>query len=375
MPGLGRNLSDTIDAAYAAAVGAGRWEGLLASVCELCGGSNSTIDVVDMGRGQVLAQYNHGLDPHFAELFAKEHVRDNPLTQAVVQMDNGQISSGRQLIGTAALEGSRFYNDWCVPQGSFDNSISLLAKRGNLYSILQVTYPTSAGFVDQQKTELITSISPHICRAVDVSIKYEQEIAIAQTDKEWISSKGIGMAVVSGSSTILKMNSNFEEVIRRQPDIVSVSGSELVLHPMEAAFQLKLIAGRQGGVGSFQAYVAKPVLVRSKAGDELEIEIFPALSHNPFLQFSDAPPMAHVCIRDLGQMLVRGARELAVRFGLTEAERNALLGIGKARSRTETAQLLNITEHTLKTHLNRLFDKTGTSRQTELLALLNRFSF
>ena len=57
-------------------------------------------------------------------------------------------------------------------------------------------------------------------------------------------------------------------------------------------------------------------------------------------------------------------------YGLTDGELRLLNGLMPGLSLAETAQLLGIGEATAKTHLRRIFAKTRTAKQAELLYLL-----
>src|SRR5690606_37813238 len=61
---------------------------------------------------------------------------------------------------------------------------------------------------------------------------------------------------------------------------------------------------------------------------------------------------------------------LGHRFGLTRAEAILALEICKGDGREAAAQRCGISVSTAHTHLNRIFSKTGTRRQAELVHLL-----
>jgi DNA-binding CsgD family transcriptional regulator len=61
---------------------------------------------------------------------------------------------------------------------------------------------------------------------------------------------------------------------------------------------------------------------------------------------------------------------LAKIYGLTPAEVRVLLAMSPGFGIKEAADILGIGETTAKTHLQRIFSKTGTSKQTELMILL-----
>ena len=58
--------------------------------------------------------------------------------------------------------------------------------------------------------------------------------------------------------------------------------------------------------------------------------------------------------------------------GLTGGELRVLLALTQGPGAKEAADMLGVSEPTVRTHLQRLFSKTSTSRQTELLQLLQR---
>jgi DNA-binding CsgD family transcriptional regulator len=61
-------------------------------------------------------------------------------------------------------------------------------------------------------------------------------------------------------------------------------------------------------------------------------------------------------------------------YNLTRAELRVLLAIVEVGGVAETAESLGLSEATVKTHLHRVFGKTGASRQADLVKLVAGFS-
>jgi DNA-binding CsgD family transcriptional regulator len=61
---------------------------------------------------------------------------------------------------------------------------------------------------------------------------------------------------------------------------------------------------------------------------------------------------------------------IAQEFKLTAAELRVLFSIIDAGGASEVAEVLGISEATVRTHLHRLFEKTGTVRQADLVKLV-----
>ena len=61
---------------------------------------------------------------------------------------------------------------------------------------------------------------------------------------------------------------------------------------------------------------------------------------------------------------------IAKEYGLTPAELRVLFAIVEFGGVSEVAAVLGSAENTVKTHLHHVFEKTGTSRQAELVKLV-----
>jgi DNA-binding CsgD family transcriptional regulator len=65
---------------------------------------------------------------------------------------------------------------------------------------------------------------------------------------------------------------------------------------------------------------------------------------------------------------------IAKRHQLTPSELRVLLAIVEIGGVPEVAKALGISETTVKTHLRHVFEKTGTTRQADLVKLVVRFA-
>jgi DNA-binding CsgD family transcriptional regulator len=79
---------------------------------------------------------------------------------------------------------------------------------------------------------------------------------------------------------------------------------------------------------------------------------------------------AAVFVQDPSLAPAYPGRAFARLYGLTEAELRVLLAMAPGLGVKEAAAMLGIAEVTARTHLQHIFAKTGTSKQTELLNLL-----
>lgn len=84
------------------------------------------------------------------------------------------------------------------------------------------------------------------------------------------------------------------------------------------------------------------------------------------------PGAAAVIVQDPGETAPMPAEALAELYGLTLAESRVLEHIGQGETPQEAAERLGISLTTVKTHLQRIFAKTETTRQADLVRLVTR---
>jgi len=80
--------------------------------------------------------------------------------------------------------------------------------------------------------------------------------------------------------------------------------------------------------------------------------------------------IAIVLVSDPEREIQARVEDLRQRFGFTPAEAVFALEIIKGDGRQATADRLGITVGTARSHLSRIFDKTGVRHQAELVRLL-----
>jgi DNA-binding CsgD family transcriptional regulator len=84
------------------------------------------------------------------------------------------------------------------------------------------------------------------------------------------------------------------------------------------------------------------------------------------------PGAAAVIIQNPSQGATPPMEAIALLYGLTTAERNVLEQVADSHSPQETADRLGVSVNTVKTHLQKIFAKTNTARQADLVRLVAR---
>ena len=106
----------------------------------------------------------------------------------------------------------------------------------------------------------------------------------------------------------------------------------------------------------------------------------PALAHVlPLNRDSIRKPLSSAAVAAIFVTTTDAATQLpastiAALFGLTPTEGRVMIEIAEGRNRAETASALSIAAGTVKSHLERIFEKTGATSQTELALIVKRLT-
>jgi DNA-binding CsgD family transcriptional regulator len=153
-------------------------------------------------------------------------------------------------------------------------------------------------------------------------------------------------------------------------DVLFSAAGRLAAHEAEVDQSLRDVFAVSGGAAGVQG-VAMPLTARD--GTRHVVHVLPLASGAR--RRAGAPYAAAAAVFVNGAAL--GAPSLpqiiAKVFKLTPTELRVLLAIIEVGPVPDVAVALGIAESTVKTHLRRLFDKTGASRQVDLVKLVAGF--
>jgi DNA-binding CsgD family transcriptional regulator len=155
--------------------------------------------------------------------------------------------------------------------------------------------------------------------------------------------------------------------------VVRAAGRKLVVMDKNAARALNEFFAR---VGRPDAAVGIKGLAVALTGGSDECFTAHALSLPSGSHKRTEPGLAAVTAIFVRKVEIEGPslEMIAKHYSLTPAELRVLLAIVQIGGVAETADALGVSEATVKTHLHRVFGKTGTARQADLVKLMAGFS-
>jgi DNA-binding CsgD family transcriptional regulator len=373
-------ITDLIEDIYDAALEPARWNDVVVGINEFVGGRACGIFSKDSISKSGVTHYYCGADPHFIQLYSDSHSRFDPLD---CLPPLGQVVSIPDLVVFDEYRHGRFYQEWLRPQGCID-AANVVLENSNPHCPVLLTVLAGKHMVNDDMRQRIAQIVPHAHRSLTISKMIEYRTSEAASLAHTLDGLSAGIFLVDAQCRIVHTNVAGRGMLCAD-DFLRAAAGQLVMRDGQANQDLRQmianggvdVAGRNNAFSltahDGARYVAHLLPLSAVARNGAEASLQDSLKP----EFSLKPPswksMAAVFVRKAELDSQSGGELVARTFGLTPAELRVLLAIVDVGGVPETSKLLRVAETTVKTHLSRVFSKTGASRQADLVKLAGSF--
>jgi DNA-binding CsgD family transcriptional regulator len=214
-------------------------------------------------------------------------------------------------------------------------------------------------------------IAPHVRRAALVGRAIEHKTVEAATLADTLDGLEAAMFLVDADSRIVHANARGQAMLR-EGSVLRAAGGKLAAAGRASRALCQAIAAAKGGGAAAGRGIAVPLTDRE--GEPYVAHALPLTCAQRREVGAVNAAVAALFVRK-AELRVRSAAEaIATTFNLTPSELRVLLAIVETGGVPETAEALGVGQATVKTHLHRLFGKTDTRRQADLVKLVAGFS-
>jgi DNA-binding CsgD family transcriptional regulator/PAS domain-containing protein len=359
---------------YDAALDPSRWTAVLRQARDVVGGSAAVVVSKD-ARTKCLQIYHHcgGMDPYYRQLYFDQFEKLDPTTGVQVMSEIGEPIGTVDVMALEEFQKTRFYQEWRRPQGVVDFVTAALDKTASRAVLFGVFRQHQHGFVDDDTRWRMRQIVPHIRRAVLIGKVIEHKTAEATTFADALDGLSAGMFVVDAEGRIVHTNTSGRALLE---DGAALGGAHGRIRPTDAAAGRTLkdivAAAGHGDKAINTKGIAVPLTGRD--GQRYAAHVLPLTAGTRQRASASYSAVAAVFVRKAEIEAPSEPEIIAKHFQLTPTELRVLLSIVDIGGVRETSEALGIGESTVKTHLHRVYGKTGASRQADLVKLVASFS-
>jgi DNA-binding CsgD family transcriptional regulator/PAS domain-containing protein len=359
---------------YDAALDPSRWTSVLQKTRDVVGGSAAAVFSKD-ARSRNLNVYYHcgGIDPRYQELYVETYEKLDPSTTAHVLGEVGETIGTADFMALDDFHETRFYQEWGRPQGLVDFAAAVLDRTATGAILLGVFRQQQHGLVDDDTRWRMRQIVPHIRRAMLIGKAIEFKTAKADAFAETLDGLSAGMFLVDQDGRIIHANASGYALLGEGAALYEAGGR---MRPTDAtaARALKEIVAAASTSDNASGIKGIAVPLTGRDGEPYAAHVLPLASGKRHRVQAHYSAVAAVFIRKAEIETPSPPEVIARHYQLTPTELRVLLAIVEIGGVRETSDALGIGESTVKTHLHRLFSKTRTSRQADLVKLVASFS-
>jgi DNA-binding CsgD family transcriptional regulator/PAS domain-containing protein len=373
MRGLETNVFSSITSdIYDCAVNPEGWTIALTHISELMNTAYATIALADITQNRPVMAAHSPWDPERLRTLNEEFGIDGvPGLRDVVIHDLDIPRSTLNQMSEDEFQQTRFYKEWVQPQGLRDACIAKFAQTGTRLGVFAAVTYAERDIISAEERYFLQLISPHLRRAAMISDMLDQSKITTKLYQTTLSSLTTPVILTDRVGKIIFANPKAEKLLISEEILKSVKGvvtgvsalgnKALVDAIVRAGDSDHSLGNRGIGIPLDRdihhptvAYVL-PLTEGTKRGiyDNAAVAIF--LSSG---EAAELPPTS----------------VLATLFDLTPTEAKVMVNLGNGMDRLQASENLGLSENTVKTHMTRIFAKTETTKQTDLVRLMHAVS-
>jgi DNA-binding CsgD family transcriptional regulator/PAS domain-containing protein len=314
-----------------------------------------------------------GVDPHYQHLYFDRYAKLDPSTSAHVLAEVGEPICTADIMAVDEFAKTRFYQEWGRPQRLVDFGAAVLDKSATGAALFGVFRQERHGPVDDDTRRRMRQIGPHIRRALLVGRAIDLKTAEASAFADTLDGISAGMFLVDAGGRIVHANASGQALLDER-SVLRAGGGKVAAITADADRELNQTLATAGGGDASVGVKGIALPLTARDGDRYVAHVLPLTSGERRRAGAGYAATAALFVRKATLEAPSPPETIARHYKLTPTELRVLLAVVDVGGVPEVAEALGIGEATVKTHLHRLFGKTDTTRQADLVKLVAGFS-
>jgi DNA-binding CsgD family transcriptional regulator len=351
-----------------AAINSRRWENVLEELRLYLNGNAVALAEYnfDSKEGKIL--HSVGYDPQHLRSYAGMYASLNVWLQAKEWYTSGQVGVGEEILPSDELVKSIFYNEWLKPMDLFHRVYAVVSQQHQRVCYLEVVRSKSKGLFNNEAQLFLKNLLPYF----ELATKCNHHIWESIVTSNALDQLPILVMVVDKYAHPLVMSRKAQEVLREEDGLYLSHESRVCVSGTNRASKFNALVrnsavtsagnGRhKGGIMMLRRYDNRP---------PIWVVVSP-LSRRLRRVIGQEEDVALVFVYALEECMGMAQKIMLTTFyGLTPAEQRVAQAILEGYRLDEVANKLAISRNTARTHMKRIYAKTNTARQTDLIRLL-----
>jgi len=369
-------LSRVIGDVYDASLDPALWPNAIESICGYVGAASASLHSQDSISRATDALFWWGREssaPHYFKIYLEKYGKINPIFPGVIFFDVERPVAVPDVISCEEFVQTRFFREWLAPQSLMDGLFSNLEKGATSCAPFTAMRHAGQGQVDDRMRHRFELITPHVRRAMLIGKVIDLHRVEAAALADSLDELASAMLIVDATGRIIHANASAYRLIA-EADVLRAANGRIAVRDFESNRSLldAFKAAQAGDAAIGKRGIAMPMTAGT--GERYVAHVLPLTSGARRKAGVSYSATAAVFVRRAALDLPSPPEALADEFNLTPAELRVLFAIVEIGGVPEVAPVLGISDQTVKTHLHRIYEKTASKRQADLVKLVASYS-
>ena len=295
----------------------------------------------------------------------------SPFFETIVKLRPGEYFSRIESYPDEQLEKTEFYQDFLRKHDIFQIEYHPLFDMPDLKGGISFTRPKSNPNICRDERRILNFLLPHIQRAFQLYLMIAEANSAKSRFTEALSRLSESVIILDRSARAVFLNAAAETIVGEK-DGLEIGGNMIVSTSSRReskAFKAALEAVFVDDLEKISNPGGMMQISRPSGRRSLQLLFLPF--SEPEFKSHPSPQLAMILLYDPEHRAQPAEAVLSQLYDLTPAEAQIGIMLARGESISAAAEQLAVTTNTARTHLKRIFSKTDTNRQSELISLLS----
>ena len=294
----------------------------------------------------------------------------NPLLRASALLEPDTFHALADVMPLGEFRDTRFYREWAEPQGLGEVILASLERTATGCATIAIWRRDCDGIFDEDAKSRFRLILPHMRRAASLARVIDFHKASAADLSKTFDGLAAAVLLVSSNERVVFANGQGAAMLARGEILRARQGRLTAVEPKADCELRAAIADASRGDATL-SMKGRAIAIASRGTTTHVAHILSLGKHG---DPASSHAVAALFVRPVTTASSSCIEVLAKSCQLTASEMRVLDAVIMIGSVGDLADRLGITKATVKTHLNHLFAKTGTRRQSDLIRLATRYA-
>jgi DNA-binding CsgD family transcriptional regulator/PAS domain-containing protein len=290
-----------------------------------------------------------------------------PGLKAVAFGDVDTPRSTLQDMSEADFQQTPFYLEWVKPQGLREACAMKFTHTEQRIGLIASVIRADRDVISEDERQFMALLSAHLRRAALIGDLLNYERLQSQSLRDTLGNLATPVFLLDRHAGITFANPSAQALLEDNVLTKSKSGQLTVGHASMHTALVDAVA-RCAGVGSELGSRGIGIPISNTVENTAIAYVLPI--GQTAIRSGQGEAVAAVFIANSAHSALPTQEILIAVFGLTPAESRVMLAVGEGATPAQAALRLHITENTVKTHLARVYTKSGAHRQSDIVQLL-----